>query len=143
MNEMQRRVDACEATVAKFRGRPFQFGTCDCAKIATAHLRHMGRKVTGLAKAGTYNSALGARRALKRVGYGSLADALTGLGLLPIASAAALPGDIVIGDGGDSWEAMGVFVGNGMLFAFHDDALEAGPMMVRVNRLADVKAWRA
>jgi len=141
MTELERRVAAVTATAKHFAGRPFAFGRTDCAKLVVWHLRQMGHRSMGIAKGGTYQSALGARRALARAGFENLAQALSAR-LPEIAPAAALPGDIVTQPGTDGWEAMGVVMGNGVILGF-TEAAEEGTQPIRLAHSSDTRAWRA
>ncbi|SEM63035.1 hypothetical protein SAMN05192583_0895 [Sphingomonas gellani] len=135
--EMVRRVAAAQATLARFRDRPFRWGSNDCARMAAFHLRQMGHKPQ-LAKAGSYRSALAARAALKRLGFATLAEALDAIGLQRVAPAEAWVGDIVMGDSGDVFGALGVLLGNEAMIGFHEHA--AGATVLRHVHL--VSAWR-
>ena len=53
------RVAAAQATLDRFKARPFRFGTNDCARMVAFHLKQLGLRVR-LAKAGSYRSTLGA-----------------------------------------------------------------------------------
>lgn len=142
MTEMERRVAAVTATWEQFRGRPFAFGRVDCVRLVAAHLKRLGRSVQ-LAKGGSYRSALGAKRALARAGYASLVEALQGVGLVEIAPAAALPGDLIVAPGGQGFDALTIAAGNAMVVGFHDDMLEGGVQMIRIASLGSVRAFRA
>ncbi|SOB88295.1 hypothetical protein SAMN06297144_3446 [Sphingomonas guangdongensis] len=142
MADIQRRIDAVNATREHFEGRPFSWGTTDCAKVAVFHLRQLGKVPPfGLAKAGPYKTALGAKRALKRAGHASLAAALDSVGLPRIAPAYSLPGDLVINPGADGWEALAVYAGNGAILTFHEHAECLA--MVRVADPNNMQVWRA
>lgn len=143
MNEIERRVAAVSATWDHWRGRPHAYGTVDCAKVAAWHLRQMGRRVTGLGKAGAYKSALAAHRALKRAGFDSLAAAMTANGLIEVPPAAALVGDIILVPGDSGHDALCIVAGNGMALAFHEDALPDGLQRVRLSDLERARAFRA
>lgn len=143
MTEIERRVAAVNATRARFEGRPFEWGRVDCAKVAAWHLRALRNRSIGIAKAGTYRSALSARRALKRWGVETLSDALDKAGLEPIAPAAALPGDIFVSDGSDDHEALCVFVGNSMMLGFAAEDMAAGLQPIRIADYSLLSAWRA
>lgn len=106
--------------------------------MAAFHLKQMGHKPQ-LAKAGSYSSALTARAALKRTGFDTLAAAIDGLGLPRIAPAEAWVGDIVMGDSGDVFGAIGVMLGNGAMIGFHEEAI--GATVMRQIQLQ--AAWRA
>ncbi|MGI4730929.1 MAG: DUF6950 family protein [Janthinobacterium lividum] len=53
MTEMEHRVAAAQATLDAYKGKPFRWGRCDCARIAASHLRRMGHQVR-LPAAGSY-----------------------------------------------------------------------------------------
>ncbi|CAA2991078.1 Hypothetical predicted protein, partial [Olea europaea subsp. europaea] len=61
--------------------------------MAAFTIRQLGGRAP-LARFGRYSTAQGAARALKRQGFGNLADAVDSLGLVRIPPAAALPADI-------------------------------------------------
>lgn len=136
--EMVRRVAATQATLDRFRDRPFRWGSNDCVRLAAFHLRKMGHKPQ-LAKAGSYRSALAARSALKRAGYADLAAALDALGLVRIPPAEAWVGDIVMGASGDAFGALGVMLGNDAMIGFHEHA----PGATVLRRVVLDTAWRA
>ena len=77
---MERRVAAAQATLDAYKGKPFRWGRCDCARIAASHLRRMGHQVR-LPAAGSYGSARAAVKALRERGYETLGEALDGMGL--------------------------------------------------------------
>src|SRR3546814_4656058 len=66
-----------------------------------------------------YSSALGAKRALAKVGYATLSEALDAH-LPRIAPASALLGDIIEIEGDGPLGSMGVYVGNGRIFCYHE-----------------------
>lgn len=134
---MLRRVAATQATVDRFKGRPFRFGTNDCARMVAFHLKRIGRPVR-LAGAGSYRSLLGARRALRHLGHDTLAAALDAQGLSRIAPAAAVVGDIVELPGEPPFGALSVAVGNGRVLGYHEDT--AGAEILQPT--AFVAAWR-
>ncbi len=134
---LDRRVRLTTATLEHFRGREFRWGACDCARIAAWHLRQFGCRPQ-IAKAGSYKTAIGARAALKRLGHDTLESALDALGLPRIAPAEAWVGDIVMGDSGDAFGALGIYLGNGAMLGFHEDA--AGAAVLRRVHLGN--AWR-
>jgi hypothetical protein len=133
---MTRRVAAAQATLDHFEGKPFAWGSCDCSRIIAWHLRKLGHK-PGVARFGNYRTALGARAALTRGGFASLADVIDAIGLPRIAPAAALVGDIVQGESGDPFGAMGIYLGNGAMLGFHEDA----PGATKLRRIALSTAW--
>jgi hypothetical protein len=135
---MLRRVAAAQATLDRFRDAPFAFGEADCARLVGFHLRQLGYR-PGLSRGGSYRTALGARAALRRAGFASLGAWLDDVGLVRIAPAEALVGDILQGESGDEFAALGVALGNLAMVGFHEDA--AGATVLRSVRLSG--AWRA
>lgn len=143
MTELDRRVAAVEATKAKWEGREFQWGTCDCIRTAAFHVRQMGHKRSlGLAKAGTYRSAISARRALTRAGFDSIAAALEAAGFERIAAARVLPGDLVTSDGSDALEAVGIYAGNFAMLGFQEDSPTFGVLRVNPGAAGMTTGWR-
>lgn len=134
---LERRAAATHATMARFKDQPFQWGKNDCARLVAFHLRKLGLPVR-LAKAGTYKSALGARRALTRLGHATLLEAVDSYGMPRIAPAMAVIGDVVALPGADELGALGVAVGNGRVLAYHEDA----PGAVILQPAGFVAAWR-
>ena len=134
MNLSERR-DAVEATLARFAGRPFAFGVCDCGLMVIAHLKAMGWPIrTG----GTWKTALGLKRFLRRHG-GSGAACIDGWGVPRIAPAMALIGDVVELPGETEFGSFGVAIGNGRVLAFHQDVDGAAILQPNDPPLA---AWR-
>jgi hypothetical protein len=121
---MVRRVAAAQATLDRFKDRPFALGKDDCARMAVFHLKQFGHRPK-LAPAGSYSSLLGARRALTRAGFATLADAVDALGLARIPPAAAVVGDLLMLPGIDEFGALAVALGNGRVVAWHEDAAGA------------------
>lgn len=138
MTPLEIRTAAAQATVSRFKDQAFAWGKTDCARMVAFHLRQLGYPVR-LAKAGTYASALGARRALDRLGFKTLRDAVDSYGLTRIAPAAAVVGDIIELPAEDGIGALGVAIGNGRVLAYHQDAEGA----VVVQPIQFVTAWRA
>lgn len=142
VSDLERRIAAVNATRSHFGGRPFEWGKTDCAKVASFHLRQMGHhKPLGIEKAGTYRTALKAKRALTKAGFVSLGDALDGAGLLRIPPAAALPGDLIITPGTDDWEALTIVAGNMAILGFHEDV--EGLQVIRLTAPSLGQGWRA
>jgi len=137
LHPLERRRIATEATVAKYFGKPFAWGTHDCARMAAWHLRQFGVAL-GTDKAGTWRSAVGARRALTRLGAASLAE-LADANFERIPPAAALIGDIMIVPAEDAFGALWVSTGNGTALGWHEDA--PGAAIIRASFI-DTLAWR-
>jgi hypothetical protein len=138
VNDLPRRAAAAQAAVKRFKGVPLAYGKNDCVRMAAFVLRRMGHRPQ-LGKAGSYRSAPGAVRALRRAGHETLAGALDGLGLVRIAPAAALPGDIVMLPAEGPFDgSLNIHVGNGRVLGYHEDAVGAD-ILQPVRYLA---AWR-
>lgn len=137
---MIQRVAAAQATLDAYVGQPLVWGRTDCVRMAAFNLRKLGYRPR-LARGGSYSSALGARRALKRAGFDRLEDALQDLGLVEIGHASHLPADILALESGDDWPALGVALGNRRVLAFsvHDGC--AGVAGVKHEDIRS--AWRA
>ena len=133
---MLRRVAAAQATLDRFRDRPFAWGSDDCARMAVFHPRQIGLKPR-IAKAGSYASMIGARRALARAGFATLAEAVDAQGLLRIPPAAAVVGDLMMVPGTEDFGALAVALGNGRVLMWHEDA--AGACVCQP--VAFVTAW--
>ena len=136
MTPLEIRHTAIEATMARFRGRPFAWGKVDCAKVAAFHLKKLGHKIS-ISKAGSYSSPLGAARALKRLGYSTLAEMADDIGLTRIPYSRMLLGDIAEVEGETAIGAIGLYAGNGNLFCFHED--HPGLVTMTPNKI--LRAW--
>lgn len=131
------RVATTQATFDRFKDAPFKLGKNDCARMVAFHLRAMGVRVR-LAKAGSYTTALAARRALKRAGFASLSDALDCHGLLRVPPASAMVGDVVALPAADDFGALTISLGNGRVLGYH----EAAEGAVAMQPSEFVAAWR-
>ena len=139
---IERRVDACNATMRKFQGKRFSFRLeRDCARLVAFHLSKMGRPVQ-IAKAGKYADTAGALAALARLGASDL-PSLMSQHFETIGHASALPGDVLqIPAEGDELTQIGclvVFLGDGAVFGFHGETGRAEAMRLMVEPLG---CWR-
>src|SRR3546814_12556028 len=107
---MEARRRATQATADRFRDQPFTWGKNDCVRMVAFHLRKLGYRPK-LAKAGSYSSALGAKRALARAGFETTGQALDALGIERIATAVAMLGDNVRTPGDRGVVGMGIMLG--------------------------------
>lgn len=106
--DLVRREQALTKTLGKYRDKPFVWGVTDCVLMLRSHLIAMGhRKVP---KVPEYETALGAKKALKAAGFESVEAMLDSL-LPRIAPAQALPGDVLALQGEDGLDAVMVSVG--------------------------------
>jgi hypothetical protein len=110
-------VEAAEATLVAFVGKPLTWGKWDCARLVAFDLKRLGHKPR-LSRGGYYKSPIGARRALKRAGFETLEAALDDLALPRIGFASALPGDVVALESGEDWPGLAIALGNGRILAF-------------------------
>lgn len=133
-SDLVRRQEALAKTMAKYRGKPFVWGKSDCMTMFRSHMVAMG--VKGLPKAPEYSSALGAKRALKTMGFDTVGDLLDSL-LPRIAPAAALPGDVIMVEGSDALDCVTISVGF-KAFGWHEDARGATVLVHRETK----GAWR-
>ena len=120
MHEMELRAAATRATWKRFAGREWAWGSVDCIKLARHQAVKMGHK--GLPRSPRYSTALGAKRALGKMGFETV-EGLLEAHFPRIAPAAARVGDLIIGDGAEGLDA--VFVSGGRkMMGFHVDAAE-------------------
>lgn len=140
MTSLILRVEAAQATVDRFSGKPLVYGQDDCARMAAFCLRQLGVSAP-LLKGGAYKTELGAARALKRAGYATLSDAVDALGLPRIAPASCLPGDLMALPSDDPDRiGLAVALGNGRVLAFWEGA---GGLCTVVQPLIYAHAWRS
>lgn len=139
MFELVNRTAATQATLDRFRDRPFAYGSADCMQMVAFHLRGMGHRLL-LSKGGRYRTGLGAVRALTRAGYASLSEVLDRVPLERIAPAEALAGDVLClpQEDGAPLEALAVALGNGRVLGWHADA----PGAAVLQPLIYEHAWR-
>lgn len=114
-----------QKTLDSWKDRKFKLGEYDCARLVADHLRRCGYKVRVPSK-GSYRTALSAAKALRDLGFETLAEAVAAVGLEEITPAATLAGDIIElageeDDGSPSiLSAMTIALGNGRVLGFYD-----------------------
>lgn len=137
MSEMLRRVEVAQATLDAYRGKELVWGRTDCARLAAYSARRMGWPIS-LASFGSYETAAGAARVLKRNGCADMGELVDKMGLPRIPPASALPADIVAVQGdGLGGLSLTVALGNGRLVGFR-----GGPAAVLQPLLPPLAAWR-
>lgn len=134
--DLVRRQGALEKTMAKYKGKAFAWGRVDCSTLLRSHLVAMGHK--RLPKPPDYSSAVGARKALKGMGFDDVGELLDSL-VPRIPPAMALPGDIILMGGLDGLETVTVSVGGGKVAGWHED----GAGLVVIDPVKIKGAWRA
>lgn len=138
MIEAIRRQQVATDAIARFRGVPLEFGRFDCARLGTFVLYGMGHK-SPLVRATWYRTAGGAGRALRRLGFKSLVEAIDSIGLNQIPPAAALPADLIMLPAEDVFGgSLTVAVGNGRVLGYHEDL----PGAEILQPTGYVAAWR-
>ncbi len=119
MFDLAKRTEVVSAVATKYDHAPFELGTeNDCVHMIDFGLKEYGIK-TSLSRRGSYSTEAQARRAMKRAGFDSLADAVDAEGFMRLESAAtAWPGDIIAfkGDNGDI--ALAWMASEGRAFGF-------------------------
>lgn len=135
---LQRRVDAAQKTLDRFKGHAFEFGRYDCAQMVFYHLRALRRPIKAAARAGSYDTLLGGAKELKKAGHSDLFSLMDSC-MARIPPAAAVVGDIIAMPGHEGPGALAVALGNGRALAYHEEAEGA----VVVQPLQMVAAWRA
>lgn len=143
---LERRVDAAQATVDKFRGVAFDPGKVDCVQVAKFHLRTLGRPM----KFGvplSYKTLNQGRAVLRRLGFASIGEGFSSL-YPEIAPAEALVGDLVelVALEDEATKGLGaivIYLGNNAVFGFHEVA--TGGTVMRINEPGSdrpLRAWR-
>lgn len=120
--EMERRRAASEATMAKFLGKPFNWGEgWHCIKMAHYHLRQMGKRPPSLPRV---RSALAAKRAMKERGWDSVVEMLDQL-LTPVPRAMLRLGDLVATPGTDGMDSVMIYLAPHRFLGWLPDGSEA------------------
>lgn len=117
MTDLLRRQEATEKTIARFKGKVFDWRAgITCVHLARFHLRNMGHKVPTLPR---FRSALAARRALKAGGWESVEDMLDSI--LPRRPAPSFMtlGDLATVPGTDGLHSILVCAGPFKLLGWH------------------------
>jgi hypothetical protein len=126
------------AYIEERREVPFTWGKADCCLFAADWVRLATDLDPAADLRGKYDSALGARRIIKRRGglAAMVARALTPLGFREVALSLATRGDIIVRDSGDG-DCAGVVLGKQSAFVGRD-----GLRFIQTNLQADARAWR-
>lgn len=138
MHDLIRRQRAVEACVSRFVSKPLDFKARDCVRLVRHDLHQMGRG-TWLLKGVTWGTEAGAYRAMKKLGFQTLAEGMDAAGLPRIAPAMALPADVFAleAEGGFGC-ALAVFAGNGLVIGYLDG--QEGCVRIRLDK-PPVAAW--
>lgn len=134
MKPIEKRANALEKTKKKFGAKPFKWGGNDCAIMVAFHLRQFGYKPP---KTGGYRSAIGAKKKLVELGFKTIPDLVSSLGLVEIPWAYAQMGDIVSFPSDDPIGGIGIVWGNGNMMCFHESHLT--PVVMSMEQID--KCW--
>lgn len=139
MSDLLRRQRATTATLARYRGRTFCWRAgVTCVHLARFHLRKMGHKPETLPR---LRSIVGARRALKDRGWADVAAMLDAqAGLMRIAPAQMLTGDLAVLASADGIGAIFVCVGPHKMIGWREDAPGAVVLDLTFDQVTG--AWR-
>jgi hypothetical protein len=138
---LQRRVDIAQEALEAFMGKPFAWGTNDCARLADHVLRAAGYK-PNLGQFGTYATDRAALRALKRRHMGTVLDWMDSVpGLARITPARALPADLIAFPGEGGWHGLTVYIGNGRVLGFTEMAEDGACSIIAARMVFAVAAW--
>jgi hypothetical protein len=126
------------AYIEERRDAPFTWGKADCCLFAADWVRLATDLDPAADLRGKYDSALGARRIIKRRGglAAMVARALTPLGFREVALSLATRGDIIVRDSGDG-DCAGVVLGKESAFVTQN-----GLSFVPTKSKADARAWK-
>lgn len=135
--EGDRRREATQATLDKFRGTAFDWAEGrHCMKLAHFHLRQMGKRPPTLPR---LRSALAAKQELERRGVGSVTELLDGM-LERVPPANMLLGDLAVLPGDAGLESVRVCCGPGRLFGWSEGQPTAVVLAVTMDEVS--AAWR-
>lgn len=137
MQEMLRRRDATQATLAWFAKRPFDWGkAATCVHMIRRHITKLGHRPPPMP---AFRSALGAKKALQGKGWGSLSEMMDGV-LPAIPPAHAVLSDVVELPSDDAvFGALCIVIGNGRVMGYFEGA---GDMLTVMQPLAPpLRAW--
>lgn len=119
MNDLLRRQKGTEATLARYKGKVFDWSAgVTCVHLARNHLRQMGHKPPTLPR---IRSALAAKREMKARGWETVEDMLDNL-LPRIVPARMLLGDLAVARSEDGMGAIFVCAGPHKLLGWREDA---------------------
>lgn len=115
-----RRFDAADATLKKFRGKLFDWGSAaNCGAMLRFHLKKLGHAVPPMP---AMRTAIGARAALKGLGADTMEQLLTDYFKLPaIAPAQMKLGDLVVAASAEGLGSVFVCAGHGAIMGWTED----------------------
>lgn len=133
-----RRFDAASATLAKYRGKPFDWAKgLTCLHMVRSHLVKLGYRPETLPR---IKSAVAARRALDARGWATTADMIDAQGFQRIAPAMMVQGDIAYRSSEDGFGGLLVCVGPLKMMGWFENAPDFVVMDMQFDQLE--AAWR-
>lgn len=113
MHPLNKRIEATKKTLAKFEGKFYELGSCDCIHLARSQMVNMGHNVP---KIPNYSTPIAALRRLKKLGHDSL-EGLLSEHCFEISPASMLVGDLatVRGSNDDGISAIVIYAGSKFL----------------------------
>ncbi len=137
MTEAQKRVAATIATDKRFRDKPFDWSKqATCVHLMRFHAAQMGHDMPIVPR---FRSALGAKKALKGLGYDNLPDLLDYY-FTPIPPAFMRVGDLMAVDGEQGWHSILIKGDKRKFLGWHEVA--DGCTIIDVDMSTSEKAWR-
>ncbi len=133
-----RKRDAAQAALDHWSTVDFKLGSGDCAQMVARHLRALGKSIK-LPPRGSYRSVPGALRAMRKLGFASLADWIDSAGVERIAPARVVAGDVLQLPAEHPLGGLAIALGNGAAVAWME-GIEGGAIPIRP--LLFVNAWR-
>ena len=126
------------SVLERFREKPFSW-------VTTANCIHLGRaQLVAFDYAPPpipmFRSPIGARRALRKRGFDTMAALLDTM-LAPIAPASMLLGDFALLPGLAPFQALGIYDGHGSVMCWHDIDLSR-MLAIEVRKTDVLRAWR-
>lgn len=133
-----RKRDAAQAALDHWSLQDFALGKADCAQMAARHLRMLGKSIR-LPPKGSYRSVPGALRAMRKLGFASLAEWIDSAGVERIAPARVVAGDVLQLPAEHPLGGLAIALGNGAAVAWMED-VPGGAITIRP--LLFLNAWR-
>ena len=135
------RQKAVEATLARFKGKPFSWSGANCIRFARYHAVQMGHQLPPVPQ---FRTALGAKRALAKRGYGSVGKMLDRYFTRHRAPAFAMLGDLVAlpADPELGLEAVCIADGQGNVWGWSEQNDSAEPVAILAIEADVMAAWR-
>jgi len=137
MNDLQRRVNATQATRDRFFDKPFDWSkSATCVHMLRFHAAQMGHDMP---KVPEFRTAIGAKKALKGMGFDGIEEMMNYF-FVPITPSFMLTGDIMAVPGDAGFSALMVRGSVDKFLGWHEDA--EGCTILACDMAAATGAWR-